>query len=58
MKIYRLKSESTKDLKYLVRYFEGTDKWVCECPAFGFGKKGYQCKHIQKAIKYVEEKTK
>jgi len=55
MKEYKVKS-STSNQIYIVRYFDTTDKWVCECPSYAFGPKGFECKHIL-FIKEQKEKS-
>ena len=51
IKIYTIKSESNPKIKYTVRHFNLTNKWVCDCPFYTFGKIGTICKHIKKAKK-------
>ncbi len=52
MEEYKIKSSIKSSNKvYIVRYFEGTNKWVCNCPSYVFHKIGFECKHIKKAKK-------
>lgn len=53
VKEYKAKS-STSNKIYIVRYFEETDKWACECPSYVFHEEGFECKHIL-SIKRKEE---
>jgi len=57
IKKYRVKSETDGKTKYIVRYFPESGKLVCDCPAYGFGKVGYECKHIKKVKKFLEQKN-
>lgn len=50
MKEYKVKSASQPNKTYTVRFFEETDKWVCECPSYIYHEEGFECKHI-KSIK-------
>ena len=50
MKEYKVKSSSSNKI-YTVRYFEETDKWVCECPSYIFNPEGFKCKHIKQVKK-------
>ena len=57
IKKYRVTSDTDGKTKYIVRYFPKTDKLVCTCPAYTYGKRGYQCKHIKKVRQYLEDKN-
>ena len=57
MKLYRVTSETDEKTKYIVKYFPQTDKFACECPSYIYGKVGYECKHIKKTKKYLEQKN-
>jgi len=54
MKIYKVRSESNPKVFYEIRYFDKSKKFVCNCPAYSFGKKGFDCKHIKKVKKYLK----
>ena len=53
---YRVKSDTDKNIKYIVQHFPETDKFVCECPAYSFRKKESECKHIKKVRAYLKKK--
>jgi len=57
MKKYRVTSQTDKKVKYIVTHFIKKDKFVCNCPAYTFGKLGYQCKHVKKVRKYLEKQN-
>lgn len=64
MKSYRVKSESDPNKTYLINHYVKTGKFVCLiektkklCPSYGFGKPGFECKHIKKTKKYLEQKN-
>jgi len=48
IQIYTVKSDSNPKLNHMVRHFDLTDKWVCSCPIYAFGRAGTICKHIKK----------
>jgi hypothetical protein len=49
MKEFKVKSSSS-DKVYIVRYFEESDKWTCECPSYIFHEEGFECKHIKQIL--------
>jgi len=62
MKKYRVKSETNPKNMYEVRHFEESNKFVCAieatgklCPSYVFGKVGFECKHITKTKKYLNQ---
>ena len=55
MKKYRVTSDTDKGVKYIIQHFPETDKWVCECPAYSFGKTGTECKHIKKVKAFLQK---
>jgi len=57
IKKYRVTSETDGKTKYIVRHFPKTNKFVCDCPAYSFGKVGYECKHIKKVRQYLKDKN-
>ncbi len=58
IKKYRVTSETDGKTEYIVQHFLKTDKWVCDCPAYRFGKAGYECKHIKKVREYLDSEGK
>lgn len=46
MKEYKVNSSTSSNV-YIVRYFEESDKWTCECPSYIFHDEGFECKHIK-----------
>jgi hypothetical protein len=54
MKEYKVKSKSQAGKFYMVRYFEETDKWTCECPSYAFAEEGFECKHIKEKRKELK----
>lgn len=53
---YRVKSDTDSNTRYIVEKV-GEDKFVCECPAYSFRKKGGECKHIRKVRAYLKKKN-
>jgi hypothetical protein len=56
IKTYEVKSQSDPSKKYTVKYFPAGDKWVCTCPSYIFHQENFECKHILKIKKSLEEK--
>jgi len=58
IKQFIVESQSIPNRKYIVRYFPEAGRFVCviqppkggrekPCPSYAFGKRGFECRHIQ-----------